>query len=237
MPSVKANGIQIEYDTFGDPSNRLLLLIAGFSLQMIAWDEEFCGELVDRGHYVIRFDNRDVGLSTKMDELGIPDLQKIVEARMKGEPVDPPYMYEDMADDAVGLLDALDIEKAHICGMSMGGAIAQTIAIRNLSRVLSLVPIYSPIGNPELPQPKPEVVMGLFSPAQKTAKEILNIQLIYLECLLEMGFLLRKAGRVKWWLNRTIDVFTHRESFVKPLRALVRITVNWRYTVCPLPLW
>ena len=164
MAKATANGIQIEYETFGDPSGRPLLLIIGLGAQMIHWDEDLCQDLAKRGHYVIRFDNRDVGLSTKFEEAGVPNLVEIFGKIMQGEKVKPPYSLDDMANDAVGLLDALGIRRAHICGMSMGGMIAQTVAIRHPSRVLSLTSIYSTTGNPEVPQPKPEVLRLLITP-------------------------------------------------------------------------
>ena len=145
MSNVTANGIQIEYDTFGDPSSPPLLLIMGAGGQMIMWREAFCDLLASQGLYVIRFDNRDVGLSSKLEDI--------------------PYTLDDMADDAVGLLDALGIEKAHILGASMGGMIAQTMAIRHPSRVWSLVSMVSTTGDPALPQGKPEVYALIFAPA------------------------------------------------------------------------
>ena len=164
MPAAEANGIQIEYDTFGDKSSPALLLIIGLGSQMIHWDEEFCDGLAGKGYFVIRFDNRDTGLSTKFDEAGLPDIMGIISARMAGKPVDLPYTLEDMAEDTAGLLDSLGIEKAHICGMSMGGMIAQTLALRHPERFLSLTSIYSTTGNPELPQPQPDVTALLLTP-------------------------------------------------------------------------
>ncbi|MBA4393611.1 MAG: alpha/beta hydrolase [Desulfobacca sp.] len=164
MPNVKANGIQIEYETFGNPSGRPLLLIIGLGGQMIQWDDDLCKDLANRGHFVIRFDNRDSGLSTKFEEAGVPDLMEVFGKIFQGEKIKPAYSLDDMADDAVGLLDAIGIQKAHICGMSMGGMIAQTIAIRHPSRVLSLISIYSTTGHPEIPQPKPEVMGLLITP-------------------------------------------------------------------------
>jgi pimeloyl-ACP methyl ester carboxylesterase len=160
MPNVKANGIQIEYEIFGENISLPLLLIIGFGSQLIFWDDELCEQLAQRGHYVIRFDNRDVGLSSKLEEAGVPNIG----AMLRGETINIPYTIEDMADDAVGLLDALGIEKAHICGMSMGGMIAQAVAINHPRRVLSLISIYSTTGNPELPQPTPEVMKILLTP-------------------------------------------------------------------------
>lgn len=158
MSNATANGIQIEYETFGASSGRPLLLIIGLGGQMIYWDEDLCKGLAKRGYYVIRFDNRDVGRSTKFEAVEVPNIPETIGKILKGEEVQPPYTLEDMADDAVSLLGALGLQKAHICGMSMGGMIAQTIAIRHPSRVLSLISIYSTTGNRQLPQPKPEIL-------------------------------------------------------------------------------
>jgi pimeloyl-ACP methyl ester carboxylesterase len=160
MPNVTANGIQIEYEIFGTNSSPPLLLVMGAGAQMIYWDFEFCELLAKRGYLVIRYDNRDVGLSTKFEKAGIPDMM----AAMKGEPICSAYSLEDMADDAVGLLDALGIVKAHICGASMGGMIAQLISYRYPERVLSLTSIMSSTGNPELPQIKPDILAAVFKP-------------------------------------------------------------------------
>jgi pimeloyl-ACP methyl ester carboxylesterase len=161
---VEANGIRIEYETFGEKDSPALLLIIGLAGQLIDWDEELCRRLAREGHYVIRFDNRDAGLSSKIEEAGVPDFVQVIQALMKGEPVTPPYTIDDMAADALGLLDALSIPKAHICGMSMGGMIAQAIALNYPQRVLSLISIYSRTGDPEEPQPKPEIMQAAFTP-------------------------------------------------------------------------
>jgi pimeloyl-ACP methyl ester carboxylesterase len=174
MAQVDANGIQIEYETFGEPDSPALLLIIGLAGQLIDWDEKLCQQLAQQGHYVIRFDNRDAGLSSKIEEAGVPDIMQTIEAQMKGETINPPYTIEDMADDAVGLLDALGIEKAHICGMSMGGMIAQTIAINYPKRVLSLISIYSGTGDPEEPQPKPEAMEFLLTPPPEEREEYIE---------------------------------------------------------------
>lgn len=188
MSSVTANGIQVEYETFGDPSDRPLLLIIGFSGQMIEWDEDLCKDLAKRGHYVIRYDNRDTGLSTKFDDAGVPNIGETIGKIMKGEEFKPPYTLEDMADDGVGLLDALGIQKAHICGMSMGGMIAQTIAIRHPSRVLSLISIYSTTGNRKLPQPKPEILGLLISPPPNKRQGYIEHTLKLLKAIAGPGF-------------------------------------------------
>jgi pimeloyl-ACP methyl ester carboxylesterase len=158
-----ANGIEIAYDTFGDPADSPMLLIMGLGAQMITWDEAFCAELARQGYYVIRFDNRDVGLSTKLDEAGVPNTLAILQAQVQGEPIQAPYTLHDMADDAAGLLDALEIEAAHVVGASMGGMIAQQLAIQHPGRVRTLTSIMSSTGNPQLPPPSPDALSILMT--------------------------------------------------------------------------
>lgn len=164
MPTLAANGIEIAYDTFGDPAAEPMLLVMGLGSQMLFWHEDFCRMLAERGHYVVRFDNRDIGLSTKFAHAGVPNLMDVISASLQGLPVRVPYTLDDMADDAAGLLDALGIPSAHVVGASMGGMIAQTLAIRHPRRVKSLVSIMSTTGDPSLPQAKPEVLMVIMQP-------------------------------------------------------------------------
>lgn len=163
--SVEANGVEIVYDTFGEPSASPMLLVMGLGQQMIFWDEEFCIQLAAQGYWVIRFDNRDIGLSTKFDEAGVPDVLALMQAAAQGEAVQAPYLLRDMADDAVGLLDALGIESAHVVGVSMGGMIAQEMTIHYPDRVRTLISIMSSTGNPDLPPPTPEAMAILVTPA------------------------------------------------------------------------
>jgi len=165
MPQVQANGISIEYESFGPEDRETVLLIMGLGGQLTVWQEELCHELVERGYRAIRFDNRDVGLSTKFDEAGMPDMAAIFGALMTGARPNAPYSLDDMAADAVGLLDALEIERAHIAGASMGGMIAQLVAANHPDRALSLTSIMSTTGNPALPQAKPEAMEVLMAPA------------------------------------------------------------------------
>src|SRR5665213_1870997 len=163
MPRANANGIELEYDTFGDPTDPALLLVMGLGAQMTAWDEGLCRLLADAGFHVIRYDNRDVGLSTKFGEAGVPDLQAVLTAALTGQPVEAPYSLEDMADDGMGLLGALGIDRAHIVGASMGGMIVQAMAIRHPERVLSLCSIMSTTGSREVGQPDPEALALLLT--------------------------------------------------------------------------
>jgi pimeloyl-ACP methyl ester carboxylesterase len=151
MPRLKANGIEIEYETFGDPKSAPLLLIGGLGSQLLSWDEEFCEQLRDRGFFVIRYDNRDAGLSTKFEAAGEPDLMAAF-----GGNANPAYRLDDLADDAAGVLDALGIDAAHIVGVSMGGFIAQLVAINHPDRVLSLTSIMSGPGGDDGVPPEPE---------------------------------------------------------------------------------
>lgn len=151
MPGLKANGIEIEYETFGDPKSVPLLLIGGLGSQLLSWDEEFCQQLRDRGFFVIRYDNRDAGLSTKFEAAGEPDLIAAF-----GGNANPAYHLDDLADDAVGLLSGLGIDAAHVVGVSMGGFIAQLVAINHPDRVLSLTSIMSGPGGEDGVPPFPE---------------------------------------------------------------------------------
>ncbi|UCG01862.1 MAG: alpha/beta hydrolase [Candidatus Heimdallarchaeota archaeon] len=172
--TVKINGIEITYDTFGDPQAAPMLLIMGLSTQMIMWDEAFCKAIASNGYWVIRFDNRDVGLSTKFDNAGIPDLMEMMMKVQQGEEVKAPYTLLDMAKDAIGLLDVLKIDTAHIVGASMGGMIAQTIAIHYPERVRTLTSIMSTTSNPELPQPGPEAISILITPPPSERAEYIE---------------------------------------------------------------
>jgi len=157
MPRARANGIDIEYEEFGDPKAPALLLVTGLGAQMISWDDAFCEQLAARGFRVIRFDNRDSGLSTRMEAAGPPD----VASALNGDP-HPAYTLDDMAADAAGLLDTLGIEAAHIVGASMGGFIAQLIAINHPGRALSLTSIMSGPSRGEGISPTPEGSALLF---------------------------------------------------------------------------
>jgi pimeloyl-ACP methyl ester carboxylesterase len=138
-----ANGIELCFQEMGDPGGEPLLLVMGLATQMLAWDEGFCGLLVERGFRVIRFDNRDIGRSTKITSAGVPRRLDM----MSGRRASAPYLLRDMAADTVGLMDHLGIESAHIVGASMGGMIVQTMAIEQAERVRSMVSIMSNTGS------------------------------------------------------------------------------------------
>lgn len=173
MASITANSISIEYETFGNPADRPLLLIMGLGAQLTRWPETFCQLLAARGQYVVRFDNRDVGLSQKFDAAGVPNMAQIFAQAMAGESVSAAYNLSDMASDAAGLLDALGITAAHVCGASMGGMIAQVMALEHGARVKSLTSIMSTTGNPTLPSATPAASAALMSAAGTKLEEVL----------------------------------------------------------------
>jgi pimeloyl-ACP methyl ester carboxylesterase len=164
MPRVTVNGIELEYETFGERSTPPLLLIMGLGAQMILWEDEFCVALAARGFFVVRFDNRDVGMSTQLDASGVPNVFSAMQAAATGKPVQAPYTLAHMADDTVGLMTALGIERAHAVGASMGGMIAQTLAIRYPMRLLSMTSIMSTTGDPSLPPASADAMRVLLTP-------------------------------------------------------------------------
>jgi len=164
MPRAKISPtIELEFDTFGDPKNPALLLVMGYMAQMVAWEEEFCKMFAANNLFVIRFDNRDCGLSTKFDGAQV-DVNAVITAALMEEPMPPvPYTLSDMASDAVGLLDFLKIERAHVLGASMGGMIAQVMTIEHPTRVRTLTSVMSMSGEPEYGQSAPEAMNALLS--------------------------------------------------------------------------
>jgi pimeloyl-ACP methyl ester carboxylesterase len=168
-----ANGIEIGFETHGDPGDEPLLLVMGLGAQLIAWPIELCDALVDRGFFVIRYDNRDTGLSTRFDDAGGALMTSFMRA-FQGQPLDAPYTLSDMAADGVALLDHLGIDGAHVVGASMGGMIAQTLAIEHPTRVRTLTSIMSMTGEPEYGQPTPEALEILIRPVGTTRDEAIE---------------------------------------------------------------
>ena len=172
MPHVKANGLSIYYESHGPDDAEPILLIMGLGAQMSRWSPDMIGKLVAAGHRVIVFDNRDVGLTEKLDAAGAPDVREVVAAISQGRPAPVAYTLSEMAADAAGLLEALGIERAHIVGASMGGMIAQLVAADFPERTLSLTSIMSSTGNPGLPRAKPEAMARLNTPAPDPNKDL-----------------------------------------------------------------
>lgn len=163
MPITEANNIRLAYDVQGRPDGEPLLLIAGLGLQLTSWPDAFCRELAEQGFRVIRFDNRDSGQSSRMEQHGRPNLHLAFFKSMFHMPQVSGYTLHDMARDAAGLLDALDISRAHVVGASMGGMIAQIMAARHPERVITLTSIMSTSGRPGLPGPSIAAAHAMFS--------------------------------------------------------------------------
>jgi pimeloyl-ACP methyl ester carboxylesterase len=220
MPRARADAIELEYDTFGDPSAPPIVLIMGLGAQMILWDEEFCAALAARGFFVVRFDNRDVGLSTKLDDAGVPNVFAAIQAASTGQGVDAPYTLNDMADDTVYLMEALDIERAHVVGASMGGMIAQTLAIRHPHRLLSLTSIMSTTGNPEVPPATPEAMRVLLTPVPSEREAYLERSLRTWRVIGSPGFPFDE-DRVRARSARSFDRALHPAGVARQLVAII----------------
>jgi pimeloyl-ACP methyl ester carboxylesterase len=167
----RANGIDLCYEIFGDAGAEPMLLIMGLGAQMILWDDDFCRQLAARGFRVIRFDNRDIGKSSHLSGGKRLTAVELLKLRLLKIPVAAPYKLRDMAEDVTGLMDVLGIKSAHLVGASMGGMIAQEIAISFPQRVRSLTSIMSTTGNPKLPQPTREAAAMLMAPPPATKEE------------------------------------------------------------------
>jgi pimeloyl-ACP methyl ester carboxylesterase len=160
----RVGDVELCYEHFGDPDDPAMLLVMGLGTQMLGWHEDFCATLARRGFHVIRFDNRDIGRSTKLSHVPAPTIKQL----MLRDRAAAAYSLDDMADDAIGLLDHLGIERAHVVGASMGGMIAQTIAIRHPGRVYSLVSIMSNTGARVTGRPALGVLPVFLKPAPRT---------------------------------------------------------------------
>jgi len=167
----RANGIDLCYEIFGDADAEPMLLIMGLGGQMIHWEDDFCRQLAARGFRVIRFDNRDIGKSSKLSGGKRLTPIELLKLRFLKIPVAAPYKLRDMADDAIGLMEALGVKSAHVVGMSMGGMIAQEIAISYPQRVRSLISIMSTTGNPKMPQPTRQAAVLFMAPPPTTKEE------------------------------------------------------------------
>jgi pimeloyl-ACP methyl ester carboxylesterase len=181
MNSVKANGVDLAYDSFGDETDEAILLISGLGAQRIRWATPFCEVLAALGYRVIRFDNRDAGGSTHFDRCVPPDFGALATELGAGRRPETPYTLHDMALDAVSLLDSLGVGRAHVVGRSMGGMIAQIMASEHPGRVLSLTSIMSSSGNPALPQAVPDAMAMMMRPTPDPAVD-------------EAGFLARRLA-------------------------------------------
>ncbi len=182
VPTAHVNGVDIEYVTSGDPADPALLLVMGLGAQLIAWPEMFVERLTARGFFTIRFDNRDSGLSTKFE--GVPDFM----ALFGGDRSSAPYLVEDMAEDALGVLDELGLERAHVVGVSMGGMITQALVINHPARFLSATSIMSTTGDVTVGAPTGEAVTAMLRPAAANREEAIAASLASSRVISSPGF-------------------------------------------------
>jgi pimeloyl-ACP methyl ester carboxylesterase len=215
VPRARVNGLEIEYESFGDPSATPLLLVMGLSYQMIEWDDELCALIARRGFWVTRFDNRDSGLSSKLDHLGPPDLMGLL-----AHTAAPPYTLDDMAGDAVGVLDAMGAGAAHVVGVSMGGMIAQLIAINYPERVLSLTSIMATVGGPNVVQAEPAVAAILLAPPGTTREERVEHSLSNRRVIFGTGMPF-DAQRARQKAERAVDRSFSPDGSLRQLAAIL----------------
>lgn len=220
MPRAEANGIELEYDTFGAADQPALLLVMGLGAQLISWEEGFCQRLADQGFHVIRYDNRDVGLSTKIEGGGEPDLAGAMAAVLEGKPVPLAYTLEDMADDGIALLDALGIPAAHVVGASMGGMIVQAMAIRHPARVLSLCSIMSTTGDRGVGQPTPEAIAALLAPPPRNRDEAIEASVKGSRIIGSPGFPFDEA-KARRRAGEAYDRMSYPQGMARQLMAIL----------------
>ncbi|WP_370307443.1 alpha/beta fold hydrolase [Sinimarinibacterium flocculans] len=221
MPRVKTNGIEIEVESFGQARDPAILLIMGLGGQMVLWPDDFCERLAGAGYRVVRFDKRDIGLSTKLDGLGRPPLLRNGIAHTLRLPVRAPYRLDDMALDSVGVLDALDIERAHVVGVSMGGMIAQLLAARHGGRVASLTSIMSSSGHRALPGPRFDVQLRLMKrPARLDREGLIAHGMQTWRMIGSPGYPEAEAD-LRDKVARQIDRNVHPQGFVRQISAIM----------------
>jgi len=217
---IQTNGITIAYDTFGESKDPPLLLIMGLGRQMIFWDEAFCSQLASHKRFVIRFDNRDMGLSTHLDTYGIPSITDILGAISKGQRPAIPYRLEDMATDVVGLMDALQLESAHLVGASMGGSIVQILALEHAERVRTAAIIMSSAGDPLSIRPSKEVSDLLLTPAPAEREAYAQYSVESAKLLSGSGFPVNEE-RIRTMALKAFDRNFNPTGFARQYAAII----------------
>ncbi|MBT8115786.1 MAG: alpha/beta fold hydrolase [Arenicella sp.] len=217
---VNANGVQLAYDEFGNQSDPAMILIMGLGTQMIAWPEELCEQLADKGFRVVRFDNRDIGLSEKMHNADKPNLLWVLLRARLGVPFKVPYTLKDMADDTVGLMDALDIDKAHLVGCSMGGMIGQLVSAHAGHRVLSFTSIMSTSGSRKLPSPRPEIMRAMTRGAANSEEELVEQRVGVFRLIGSKGELAPKDDEIREKVRRSYRRNYHPAGYVRHMAAI-----------------
>lgn len=218
MPTASSNGIELCYDTFGDPADPALLLVMGFTAQMTAWEDELCAMLAGKGRHVVRFDNRDCGLSTKLDGVAVDVPAVLGAVAGVGSMPEVPYRLSQFSDDAFGLLDHLGVEAAHIVGASMGGMIVQTMAIEHPERVLTLTSIMSTTGEPAYFQSAPETMAALLTPPPTEREAFIDASVSLSRMLTVPRYF--DEGKVRARTGRAFDRCFYPEGAGRQLAAI-----------------
>jgi pimeloyl-ACP methyl ester carboxylesterase len=222
MAAITANGITIEFESFGADGAPPILLIMGLGMQLVGWPDPFCERLAATGFRVIRFDNRDIGLSQKFAEAGVPHMRRVVLRALLGLRVRAPYLLDDMARDAVGLLDALGIPAAHVVGASMGGMIAQVLAARHPEHALSLTSIMSTSGARHLPQPSVHVRRELLRrPDDPSSVESIIERYERLYAVIGSPGYPTPPDYLRARIRRSVERSYYPEGFIRQLTAVI----------------
>jgi len=220
MASIAANGLEIEYDERGDPSNPVVLMVMGLGAQMVFWPEALCDLVAARGFRVIRFDNRDIGLSSKLDHLGVPSIAMEALKFALHLPIKAPYYIEDMARDTAALLGALGIARAHVVGASMGGMIAQNLAAHSPAKVASLTSIMSTTGHRRLPPPTSKARRALLSAPRKADPALAIAHLMNLLRVIGSRTHPAEEGELRAFCERQVNRNYHPPGVARQLVAI-----------------
>jgi len=218
MARIRVGEIEIEHEVSGEGPP--VLLIMGIGAQLVLWPDGFINELAARGYTVIRFDNRDVGLSTKLDHLGVPEIFPRMGRMLAGLPVDAPYDLSDMASDAAGLIEALGFDTAHVVGASMGGMVAQHLALEHPHRVRTLTSIMSTPGGRRNTIPKPSAFAKLFQKRARSRDEAIDNQLTFFRAVGGSGFTIDEAA-IRERAGRSWDRSYHPQGFTRQMAAIL----------------
>ena len=221
MTRIAVSDLEIEYESCGDPARPTILLVMGLGMQLVAWPDAFCNALAERGFHVVRFDNRDIGLSTHLDDLGFPDIARQAIRYFLHLPIKSPYYIEDMARDTLGFVNALGLRRVHVMGASMGGMIAQNLAALAPDRVLSLVSIMSTTGSRRLPGPKARALKAmLLPPAPEGDVEAATTRLMELFRIIGSTTYPAKDDYLRGWCERHVRRSYHPAGGTRQLLAI-----------------
>lgn len=218
MPTARVGELELFYESMGQGPT--VLLVMGLGAQMVLWPDDFCRGLVDRGFRVVRFDNRDVGESTRLDHLPAPAPREQLGRWALGLPVRAPYGLEDMADDAAGLLRELSVERAHVMGVSMGGMIAQLLAIRHPEQIATLTSIMSSPGDRLSSLSRPRALRALFRPLPRTREQAQDSALELYRVIGSPGFALDEAS-IRERAGRSFDRGPSPRGFLRQMAAVL----------------